>query len=415
MEAFVPRFRSSLCASAALVLTPFALIGAQSTVTVSPFVSYVPSAASNPLAGIALTFGGTTGLALRAGADMSIENPNAAADPASTGGYRPWTTDADVMLFLGGLGGGATVFSRSLSPYVFSGIGLSGGDSAGTNVVRHGWSYGGGAAIPLGMHADVFGEARWRMSEYVLPTAKDAPSSKSELRFGLSFHVGGSSQAEPSRTMPRRRQRASYEYDEEPQQVIVTQPAPVIVQSAPVIVQEPAPVIYQTPEPVVVYEPAPVVTQPAPVYTPTPTTTTTTTTTSTSGGTSVIAPRRGSVLDRRASRARRVITAEPAPTVATPAPPASSTTSRVFSRLPRATAQRSRASAQTTQPTTQPTTQAPRVSAQPPRVISRAPRARVQAAPQAKAQAPAQSQTSRTCTVEARRSQARGAKTACRQ
>ena len=38
---------------------------------------------------------------------------------------------------------------------------------------------------------DVFGEARWRMSQYVLPTASSAPSPTNELRIGLSFHVGG--------------------------------------------------------------------------------------------------------------------------------------------------------------------------------------------------------------------------------
>lgn len=192
-------------------LAPIAVAVGQSSVAVSPFVSYVPSAAQNPLVGMSLTFGGTTGLALRGSADISIKDPDkinstAGSTTGGTGGVRPWGADADAILFLGGLGGGATVFSRSLSPYVFSGIGLTGGDSAGTNVVQHVWSYGAGAAIPLGFDADLFGEARWRMSEYVLPTAKDAPSSKSELRFGLSFHVGGGAR-EPTPVPTRRRGR----------------------------------------------------------------------------------------------------------------------------------------------------------------------------------------------------------------
>src|SRR5205085_1653215 len=163
-----------------------------SNVTVSPFVSYVPSAATNPLAGMSLTFGGTTGLALRTSADVSLTSPRVADSVAGSGysgGARPWAADADVMLLLSSLfgGGGPTAFNHTFSPYLFSGIGLVGGDSAGRNVVHNGWSYGAGALVPLGMDADIFGEARWRMSQYVMPTAKDAPDSKSELRFGVAF------------------------------------------------------------------------------------------------------------------------------------------------------------------------------------------------------------------------------------
>ena len=233
-----------------LTLAPMSVAIGQSSVAVSPFVSYVPSAATNPLAGMALTFGGTTGLALRGSADMSISNPAKSNDPAataSTGGYRPWSADADGMLFLGGLGGGATVFSRSLSPYLFSGIGMTGGDSAGKNVVQHGWSYGAGATIPLGLDADVFAEARWRMSQYVLPTAKDAPDSKSELRFGLSFHVGGGSSVDDR---PRRRRRMDDDYDDvaEAPVVVVPQPAPAPAPAPQVVVVQPAP----QPAPVIV-------------------------------------------------------------------------------------------------------------------------------------------------------------------
>jgi hypothetical protein len=256
----VSRFRStSFTAAVLLVLAPMLVAGAQSTVTVSPFVSYVPSAAVNPLAGFSLTFGGTTGLALRSGAELSISNPDSVA--RLTGSTRPWGADADIMLFLGGLGGGATVFSRALSPYVFSGIGLMGEDSAGTNVVRHGWSYGLGAAIPLGLDADLFAEARWRMPEYVLPTADGAPDSKSAMRFGLSFHVGGAS---PPRRTPRRRYA---EYDDEDEPVYVAAPAPA---PQPVVVQQPAPqvvVVQSAPPPpqqvVVVQQPAP---EPQPRY-----------------------------------------------------------------------------------------------------------------------------------------------------
>jgi hypothetical protein len=233
---------------------PLLTAAAQSSVTVSPFASYVPSAAVNPLAGFALTFGGTTGLALRSSAQLSISNPDSAA--AARGGNRPWGADADVMLFLGGLGRGYTVFERTLNPYVFSGIFLMGSpDSSSRNSMVNGWSYGLGAAIPLGLHADLFGEARWRMPKYVMPTADDAPDSKSEMRFGLSFHVGG---GEPPRRAPAPRRRYYEEYEDEPvvqaapapQPVVVAAPPPqvVVVQQAPpppppqiVVVQQPAP------------------------------------------------------------------------------------------------------------------------------------------------------------------------------
>ena len=255
--------RTPLFAAVSLTLAPMLVAAGQSTVTVSPFMSYVPSAATNPLAGFSLTFGGTTGLALRGGAELSISNPDSAA--RVNGGNRPWGADADIMLFLGGLGGGATVFSRSISPYVFSGIGLMGTDSAGKNIVEDGWSYGLGTTLPLGLDAELFGEARWRMPKYVLPTADDAPDSKSELRFGLSFHVGRGSNVAPPRREPRRRPRYNDDDDPnyEPAQPVVVAPVvvpPVVVQQAPapqpqvVVVQQPAP---PPPQVVVVQQPAP--------------------------------------------------------------------------------------------------------------------------------------------------------------
>jgi hypothetical protein len=245
--------RNLIAAVSLITLAPMAVEG-QSNVAVSPFVSYVPSAVKNPLAGMSLTFGGTTGLALRGSADLSISNPDkrdsVIGGAGAIGGYRPWAADADAILFLGGLGGGATVFSRTLAPYLFSGIGLTGGDSAGNNVVHNGWSYGAGATIPLGLDADLFAEARWRMSQYVLPTSKNAPDSKSELRFGLSFHVGGGSEPAPR---PRRRHRMDNDYDDDVAVApVVVAPTPAPAPAPQVIVVQPAPA------------PAPVIVMPAP-------------------------------------------------------------------------------------------------------------------------------------------------------
>jgi hypothetical protein len=252
-------------AAACFTFVPVLAAAGQSSFAVSPFVSYIPSAATNPLAGFALTFGGTTGLALRSGAEMSISNPRIDSAAAQPGGIRPWAADADAMLFLSGLGGGATVFRRSLSPYVFAGIGLAGEDSAGRNVTRNGWSYGAGAMIPLGMFADIFAEARWRMPEYVLPTSQGAPDSRSAMRFGLSFHVGGSGAPARGASRPRRhRYEAAEQQDDDVEYVVTPAPAPqpvvvVPAQSEPQIVvieQQPAP------QPVLIEsvpEPAPVV------------------------------------------------------------------------------------------------------------------------------------------------------------
>lgn len=246
---------SRVIAALSLAMTPVLAAGAQSSVAVSPFVSYIPSAATNPLAGFALTFGGTTGLALRSSAEMSVSTPRVDS-AAATGGYRPWGVDADAMLFLGGLGGGATVFNRALAPYVFAGIGMTGADSAGTNVVQHGWSYGAGATIPLGFHAGLFGEVRWRLPEYVLPTSDGAPDSKSSMRFGLSFSVGGGgSGVAPA---PRRRHRMA-DANDDVEYVVTPAPAPQVV----VVEQQPAPepvVIVQeqpAPDPVVIVQQAP--------------------------------------------------------------------------------------------------------------------------------------------------------------
>jgi hypothetical protein len=245
-------------AAVSLTLMPVLAAAGQSSVAVSPFVSYVPSAATNPLAGFALTFGGTTGLALRSGGEISISNPRLDSAAAQAGGIRPWAADADAMLFLGGLGGGATVFSRALSPYVFAGIGLTGEDSAGANVVRNGWSYGAGALIPLGLHADIFAEARWRMSEYVMPTSQGAPDSKSAMRFGISFHVGGGST--PSRSVPRRRQRVEAMDQDDVEYVVTPAPAsPPVVVVTPAAAEPQVVVVEQqpAPEPVVIVEPVP--------------------------------------------------------------------------------------------------------------------------------------------------------------
>jgi cell wall-associated NlpC family hydrolase len=191
---------------AAAVATPCSLLTAQqSDVSISPFVSFLPATGASPLAGLAIALAGTGGLALRASGHLALENSNTNAF-YGTNTFRPWGADADVVFFLGGHSYGG--YSRTLAPFVFAGVGVAGRDSIGQNITHNNWSYGAGATIPLGTAIEVFGESRWRMSRYVLPTASLAPSPTMELRFGLSFHVGSSGSSH-ARTTSRASDRRS--------------------------------------------------------------------------------------------------------------------------------------------------------------------------------------------------------------
>jgi hypothetical protein len=199
-----PSLRSSVLL-VSLVLAPLLPLAAQrSTLAVSPFVSFLPSAgAASPLAGLALTLGGTGSFAIRGSANIALSTPG--RDNSYNAGSRPWGADADAMfLFGGGRGrgrGGST--NRSITPFAFVGIGTQTNTDLGFSETVHNWSYGAGAAVPIGSTVDLFGEGRWRMSDYVLPTARDAVSPTTELRFGVSFHVG----SDGSDSSPRRRGR----------------------------------------------------------------------------------------------------------------------------------------------------------------------------------------------------------------
>jgi cell wall-associated NlpC family hydrolase len=192
--------RSSLTSVAAFfvaTVAPFVSVAAQrSDVSISPFVSFLPAAGTNPLAGLALTLAGDGAFAIRGSAHVALENYYADGFGPS-GAFRPWGADADAILSLGRMFGGS---GRSLSPFVFAGIGTSTTDTTGFRTSHSNWSYGAGLSIPLGSAIDVFGESRWRMSSYVLPTASLAPSPTQEIRAGISLHFGrGSRGLAPSR------------------------------------------------------------------------------------------------------------------------------------------------------------------------------------------------------------------------
>jgi cell wall-associated NlpC family hydrolase len=180
---------TAVFAGSLVVALPLSRAGAQqSDLSVSPFVSFLPATGASPLAGLGLTLAGNGGLALRASGHLSLDNQH---NSTMIGGpsLRPWGADADAVLFLGGRYMGT--YRRTLAPFVFAGVGVSSGDSVGSVGAHNNWSYGAGLTVPVGSAIDLFGESRWRMSRFVLPTAQFASSPTTELRFGLSFHVGG--------------------------------------------------------------------------------------------------------------------------------------------------------------------------------------------------------------------------------
>ncbi len=178
--------------SAAVVVTHPRAARAQSPdVTVAPFVSFLPATGASPLAGLAITLAGNGPIALRASGHLSLENTNGSTLTGNA--IRPWGGDADAVLFLGGRGIGG--YRSGFAPYLFAGVGVAGNDSLGLGrtTITNNWSYGAGLTVPLGSSVDVFGESRWRMSRFVLPTSQLAPTPTTELRLGLSLHLGGGS------------------------------------------------------------------------------------------------------------------------------------------------------------------------------------------------------------------------------
>jgi cell wall-associated NlpC family hydrolase len=193
----------SLRAAALLIaVAPLSIVAAQqSDVSVSPFVTLLPAGGASPLAGLALTMAGNGGLALRASGHVQLDSYNTSYLNSGPG-FRPWGADADAVIFLGARSIGS---QRTIAPYVFAGVGAAGRDSLGSAIVRNNWSYGAGLTVPLFGPVEAFGESRWRMSRFVLPTAQFAPRPTNEFRIGISFHLANGSNA--SRSTPRSRNR----------------------------------------------------------------------------------------------------------------------------------------------------------------------------------------------------------------
>src|SRR5262245_53982600 len=158
----------------------------QSDVTLSPFVTFLPTGSAWPMTGLALTYNNGP-VALRASGHLSLLD-RGAPTATSTATTRPWGLDADAIAYLESLSYGERI---DFTPYVFVGVSTAAVDTAARRINRQGWSYGGGLALPIGSVLGVFGEWRWRMSRFVWPNSADAPAPSSEVRLGLSFRIGG--------------------------------------------------------------------------------------------------------------------------------------------------------------------------------------------------------------------------------
>jgi hypothetical protein len=174
------------------VLSTISVVGALHTaiaqlpgVTLSPFVSFLPVGRPSPMAGLSLSISGGP-LAVRAGGHLAVqERTTSATTDLAT---RPWGVDADALAFLQSYRYGSLI---AVTPYVLAGASTAAIDSAALRLRRQGWSYGAGLTAPLGGSVGVYSELRWRMSEYVMPNANDAPPASREFRVGVSVRVGG--------------------------------------------------------------------------------------------------------------------------------------------------------------------------------------------------------------------------------
>ena len=179
-----------------LIAVPSISIWAQQAdVSVSPFV-VLPGSGAGSLAGLGVTVAGNPGFALRAAGRVAFKNTYAGGLGANTW-LPPWGADVDVVFALSGRAFGGR--SRTPATFVFLGLGASARDTADARVMTKNWSYGIGTSVPLGAAVDLFAESRWRMSQFVLPTASPKPIRSKELRFGLSVHMQGTNGSPPRR------------------------------------------------------------------------------------------------------------------------------------------------------------------------------------------------------------------------
>jgi hypothetical protein len=109
-----------------------------------------------------------------------------------------WTTDADVLLYIG-----SPRSSSALIPYALVGVGTRGLQADGSLGMALNYSYGAGFRSPLGAGFSMEGEARYRTSfaEMSAP-AEPVVSNGLEVRFGFNLGFGPRDRRLPSGINP---------------------------------------------------------------------------------------------------------------------------------------------------------------------------------------------------------------------
>ena len=177
----------SMVLSLVITAAPTLSVLAQgSDASIGAFVSMPSASGAARLAGLGLTLAGRPGFAFRATGRIALKTTNTRTVGSETR-TRPWGADLDAVFALSGRPFGS--YNRSIATFAFVGIGASAIDTLVERVIDKSWSYGLGTLIPLGSALDVFAESRWRISEFVLPTAKPKPTRMKDWRFGMSLHL----------------------------------------------------------------------------------------------------------------------------------------------------------------------------------------------------------------------------------
>ena len=177
---------SNVLLSAIIAGNAYPLMAQQSDASISPSLSLPAKTGTGALGGLALTLAGSPGFALRASGNVALKSTSATTLGATTR-LRPWTADVDAIFTLAGRPLGSR--NRPAASYGFLGIGKSAMDTANVHATSKNWSYGIGSVVPLAAPIDLFAEWRWRISRFVLPTARPKPTRSKEVRFGISLHL----------------------------------------------------------------------------------------------------------------------------------------------------------------------------------------------------------------------------------
>jgi hypothetical protein len=162
------------------------LMAQQSDASISPSLSVPATSGTGALGGLALTLASSPGFALRASGHVALKNISTSALGA-TPRLRPWSADVDAIFALAGRPLGNR--NRTVASYGFLGVGKSAMDTANIRATNKDWSYGVGSLVPIAAPLDLFAEWRWRMSKFVLPTARPRPTRSKEVRFGITLHL----------------------------------------------------------------------------------------------------------------------------------------------------------------------------------------------------------------------------------